>query len=339
MKKLLSIIITGLILFTGGETMAKEALTKNEQNIVMISAYTASGDLINLEKSIKKGLNEGLTVNEIKETIVQLYAYCGFPKSLNGLSTLMKVTENGNYKEGEEGKPLPKGTDLNKIGTDNQTKLCGAPVKGKLFEFAPAIDAYLKEHLFGDIFARGVLSWKDREVATVAALNSLGNVEPQLNAHIQVGKHNGLTDGQIEEILTLSSKAKLNIYGVGEPNTAYAKYFIGNSYLEGLSKEQVGIANVTFEPKCRNNWHIHHGVNGKGGQILVVTSGRGYYQEWGKPARELKTGDVVNIPPEVKHWHGAASDSWFSHLAIEVPGGGSTEWLEAVSDEEYNKLK
>jgi len=336
MKKLLSIIFAGLILLIGGNTMAKENLNKNQQNIVMISAYTATSELDNLENAIKKGLNEGLTVNEIKEVLVQLYAYCGFPKSLNGLSALMKVAKAGNYKEGETGKPLPKGCDLHKIGTDNQTKLCGSPVKGELFDFAPAIDDYLKDHLFGDIFARGVLSWQDREVATIATLNALDDVEPQLNAHIQVGKHNGLTDSQVEEILALSSKAKMKVYGIGTPNTAYAKYFISNSYLKPLSKEQVGIANVTFEPKCRNNWHIHH----KGGQILIVTGGRGYYQEWGKPAQELKTGDVVNIAPEVKHWHGAAHDSWFSHLAIEVPAdGGSTEWLEPVSDDEYDKLK
>jgi len=131
-------------------------------------------------------------------------------------------------------------------------------------------------------------------------------------------------------------KPEGGIFAIGEPNTAYAKYFKGQSYLSPLSTEQVGIFNVTFEPKCRNNWHVHH----KGGQILIVVQGRGYYQEWGKPAQELKPGDVVNIPAEIKHWHGAASDSWFSHLAVEVPSkGGSTEWLEEVSDEEYGKLK
>ncbi|HJD45463.1 MAG TPA: cupin domain-containing protein [Candidatus Mediterraneibacter norfolkensis] len=127
-----------------------------------------------------------------------------------------------------------------------------------------------------------------------------------------------------------------NVFEVGEPNTAFAQYFIGQSYLKMLTTERVGIGNVTFEPGCRNNWHIHH----KGGQILLVTGGHGWYQEWGKPAQELKAGDVVNIPPEVKHWHGAAADSWFQHLAIEVPAeGASNEWLEAVSDEEYGKLK
>lgn len=122
----------------------------------------------------------------------------------------------------------------------------------------------------------------------------------------------------------------------GEKNEAFKEYFVGQSYLNMLTTTGVAIRNVTFEPGCRNNWHIHH----KGGQILLVTNGRGYYQEWGKPAQELKPGDVVNIPPEVKHWHGAAKDSWFCHLAIEVPAkDAANEWLEPVSDEDYLKLK
>ena len=125
----------------------------------------------------------------------------------------------------------------------------------------------------------------------------------------------------------------------GNANTAYARYFVGNSYLNRLSTEGVDISNVTFEPGCRNNWHIHHADKG-GGQILLVTGGRGYYQEWGKPARELHPGDVVNIPAEVKHWHGAAPTSWFAHLAIEVPGENTkNEWCEPVDAEEYGKLK
>ena len=129
-----------------------------------------------------------------------------------------------------------------------------------------------------------------------------------------------------------------SVFPRGEENTAYAQYFIGKSWLCPLSREQVGISNVTFEPGCRNNWHIHHASKG-GGQILLCTGGRGWYQEWGEPARALKAGDVVNIPPEVKHWHGAAKDSWFAHLAVEVPGeDGSNEWLEPVDDEQYNAL-
>ena len=131
-----------------------------------------------------------------------------------------------------------------------------------------------------------------------------------------------------------------NVFGTGAPNTAFARYFIGESFLNPLTAPKSGLfaANVTFEPGCRNNWHVHHAARG-GGQILVCVAGRGWYQEWGQEARELHPGDVVNIPPEVKHWHGAASDSWFSHLALEVPGENcSNEWLEAVSDTEYGKL-
>lgn len=131
---------------------------------------------------------------------------------------------------------------------------------------------------------------------------------------------------------------KAGPFGIGEPNDAYAKYFTGQSYLNMLTKDGVTIANVTFEPGCRNFWHIHHAEKG-GGQILLCASGRGWHQEEGKEPRELKAGDVVNMPPNVKHWHGAARDSWFAHLAVEIPGEKcSTEWLEEVSNAEYAKL-
>ena len=133
-------------------------------------------------------------------------------------------------------------------------------------------------------------------------------------------------------------KENLSVFPVGEKNDAFAQYFVGQSYLKMLSVEQVGIGNVTFEPGCRNNWHIYRAEKGSG-QILLVTAGRGWYQEWGKEPRALHAGDVVNIPENVKHWHGAAKDCWFAHLAVEVPAeGGKNEWCEPVSDEEYNKL-
>ena len=131
------------------------------------------------------------------------------------------------------------------------------------------------------------------------------------------------------------AQQKSGVFAIGEKNTAYANYFVGQSYLNILTAERVVTANVTFEPGCRNNWHIHH----KGGQILLVTAGRGWYQEWGKPAQELHAGDVVNIPPEVKHWHGAAKNSWFAHVAIEVPADGAgNEWCEPVDEDTYNVL-
>ena len=134
-------------------------------------------------------------------------------------------------------------------------------------------------------------------------------------------------------------KKELSVFPTGNPNDAYEKYFIGKSYLNMLSTEQVTIGNVTFEPRCRNNWHIHHADKG-GGQMLLVTAGEGWYQEWGKQAVRLKPGDVIHIPANVKHWHGASAKSWFQHLAIEVPGENcKTEWCEAVSGEEYDNLQ
>lgn len=132
---------------------------------------------------------------------------------------------------------------------------------------------------------------------------------------------------------------ELSVFPMGGKNEAYAKYFVGQSYLNMLTTEGVIIGNVTFEPGCRNNWHIHHASKG-GGQILLCTAGLGYYQEWGKEAQVLHPGDVVVISPEVKHWHGAAPDCWFAHLAIEIPGEDtSNEWCEAVSDEDYASLR
>lgn len=337
MKKILLTIISVLFLLNiGGNCMANETLTDKQQNIVMISSYTARGDIKNLEKALNKAL-DNMTVNEIKEVLVQMYAYCGFPRSLNGLTTFQKVVNSRtDLQNGEEGKVLSKDTDKFAYGDNVQVELTGNHIKGGLFEFAPAIDQYLKEHLFADIFARGVLTYQEREIATISALSSMQGVESQLNSHIKCGKNTGLTDEQIQTILDMTKGARSGAFAIGSKNDAYAQYFIGQSYLQPLTTEGVNSANVTFEPGCRNNWHIHH----KGGQILLVTSGRGYYQEWGKPAQELKAGDVVNIPAEVKHWHGAAPDSWFAHVAIAVPAdGATTEWLEEVNEDDYSKLK
>lgn len=199
------------------------------------------------------------------------------------------------------------------------------------------------------------------------ALISKGIVDNSLMYHLTTAKKNGVTRTEMAEILThlafyagwpnawaafrmakevYAEKAEAcaeehgGFFGMGEPNVSYAKYFIGQSYLKPLTdpKETVFIANVTFEPGCRNNWHIHHADKG-GGQLLICVDGEGWYQEEGKPAQSLKPGDVVTIPPEVKHWHGAKKDCWFSHLAVEVPGeNNSNEWCEPVTDQEYQQL-
>ncbi len=338
MKRFLSIILMTTVLLTGGQTMAK-TLNVEQESIAEVAAYAARGNQEGLKKALIKGLDNKVPVNTFKEILVQSYAYCGFPRSLNALSTLMQVVEERGNKDalGKEPSAKPAGNALT-YGTENQTKLVGTEVKGKLFDFAPAIDEYLKAHLFGDIFARDNVDWKTRELATIAMLAARDGVESQLDAHINIGKHNGLTDEEVAQIKTIADKTGNDslLFGFGEENP-YGKYFTGKSYLNPITTENgVPMYNVTFEPKCRNNWHIHH----KGGQILLVTAGRGWYQAWGEEPRELKAGDVVNIPAEVKHWHGAAKDSWFTHIAVEVPSeGGSNEWLEPVTDEEYNKLK
>jgi quercetin dioxygenase-like cupin family protein len=143
------------------------------------------------------------------------------------------------------------------------------------------------------------------------------------------------------KIMSEEAFEKQNIFGKGRANADYAQFFVGDSYLNPLTvpgESPVFLANVTFEPGCRNNWHIHHATKG-GGQVLICTAGSGWYQEEGKDAVSLEPGSVITISPEIKHWHGAKADSWFSHIAFSVPGeDAENEWLEPVSEEDYGKL-
>lgn len=235
-----------------------------------------------------------------------------------------------------------------------------------LNDFAPKFAELNDDVLFGEVWSReDKLSLKMRSIVTLTALISKGIVDSSLTYHLTTAKKNGVTRTEMAEILThlafyagwpnawaafrmakevyaeeCSTEEHGGFFEIGEPNVNFAQYFIGNSYLNPLTdpKETVFIANVTFEPGCRNNWHIHHADKG-GGQLLICVDGEGWYQEEGKPAQSLKPGDVVTIPAEVKHWHGAKKDGWFSHLAVEVPGENtSNEWCEPVTEEEYNKL-
>lgn len=339
MKKLLSAALAAICL--SNTISAMDNLAKKEQNIVRAAAFAAAGNQSGLKNALADGLDAGVSVNEFREILVQVYAYCGFPRSLNALATFMNLVNErgGRDAQGEPPAPLPEGKSV-VFGAANQTKLVGREVKGALFDFAPAIDEYLKAHLFGDIFARNNVDWRTRELATVAMLAAMDGVAPQLQAHIAIAKNNGVSDAQIAEILQIvgndvRGKSATSPFPFGEENTAYAKYFSGKSYLARLTSNaalNTPVANVTFEPKCRNNWHSH-----SGGQILIAVGGRGFYQQKGEPARELKAGDVVEIAPNVVHWHGAAPDSWFSHLAVECnPQTNKSTWLELVSDEEYN---
>ena len=177
------------------------------------------------------------------------------------------------------------------------------------------------------------------KIIQTAGRNQLGEFAPMF-AHLNDDVLFGEVWNEAQPELTDKDRYQNTIFfPIGEPNDAYAQYFVGQSYLAPLSTKQVPMFNVTFEPGCRNNWHTHRASSG-GGQMLICIGGRGYYQEWGKAPVLMTPGTVINIPANVKHWHGAAPDSWFSHIAVEVPGeGGSSEWHESVSDEDYGKLK
>ena len=313
-----------------------------------IACDEAKGDLVALESAIHNGLEAELTVSQIKEALSQLYAYTGFPRSLNALGVLQRVIGDRQAKGvkvimGEDASPLNEDYDALKEGTRVQTQLVG---KAFEYEFAPATDYYLKAHLFGDIFARDNLTYADRELVTVSALSGLEGVEPQLKAHIAGARNMGVTEEQLQGIVVaLAANGLLAEAGrlaglletewpQGKSNDAYAQYFTGQSFLQPYFG---GVANVTFEPRCRNNWHVHHGAV----QVLICVSGKGWYQEWNKPAVPLTPGTVIAIPEGVKHWHGAAADSWMQHLAIhtqEQPGA-TNEWLEPVNDTQYNTVQ
>jgi len=189
-----------------------DLLNERQQAVVPIAALTAAGEIFGLETALHKGLNNGLTINEIKEILIQLYAYCGFPRSLNALATLMSVVEtrrqSGTEDEtGQTASPLPTHWNSLDVGSENQTRLVGQPVTGALFDFAPAIDQFLKSHLFGDIFQRDVLDWQTRELATISALAAMPGVENQLRSHYTISLNTGLTLAQLQHFTDILGAA------------------------------------------------------------------------------------------------------------------------------------
>ena len=241
--------------------------------------------------------------------------------------------------------------------------------RSQLGEFAPMFAHLIDDVLFGEVWNEDAIDIKTRCIITVVSLMASGITDSSLGYHLQNAKNNGVTKAEIAAVIThatmyvgwpkgwavfrqakeiwndeTSAQTEKDAYQntiffpIGEENP-YGQFFVGQSYLAPVSTEQVPVFNVTFEPGCRNNWHIHRATSG-GGQMLICVGGRGWYQEWGRQAVEMTPGTVVNIPANVKHWHGAAADSWFSHLAIEVGGeNASNEWLEPVSEGDYNRLK
>jgi quercetin dioxygenase-like cupin family protein/alkylhydroperoxidase/carboxymuconolactone decarboxylase family protein YurZ len=321
-------------------------LTPKQEALCRIAAFTARGDMPSLEQALNTGFDAGLTINEAREAVVQLYAYCGFPRCLNSLSAVGRVLED----RGKQGKPLvqgrnntliPGGKTSYDIGSENQLTLFNMPQGDLLTRNAPSdqiVNYYLRAHLFGDIFARDILDWPTRELVTISALSAMQGVEGQLGGHQAGGVSAGLTQEQVNAIGTIVQKA----LSTGNEQRIIRRpdmtagpggndHFTGDVVVRFIympdSETNVSAAYVTFEPGARSNWHIH-GT----GQRLVITEGVCWTQNEDGSKVVANAGDVVICPAGVKHWHGASPDSWMTHLALT---GSGVEWLERVTDEQY----
>lgn len=343
------------------EMNTNQSLTEKQKSIISVSALTAKGDLPALKPALNTGLEAGLTINEIKEVLVHLYAYCGFPRSIRGLQTFMEVLEERKAR----GIKDVTGRDASPINNETSKYERGKKVLGELTKttqekptsgygaFAPVIDTFLKEHLFADIFERDVLTYAERELVTISVLSAIGGAEPMLRSHLSICLNVGLTPAQLTEFSEIIKKTlgekeandtQTVVNDVLKSSSAFPKgekinnnNFTGTAYLKSMgaidSTMHANYGHVTFEPKARTNWHSH-----PGGQILFITEGKGYYQAIGEPARLLKKGDVVEIPRNVVHWHGAAPDSEFAHIAVSLnTDDGGAIWSGPITDEEYIK--
>jgi quercetin dioxygenase-like cupin family protein/alkylhydroperoxidase/carboxymuconolactone decarboxylase family protein YurZ len=363
-------------------TVTTDGLSVKQQRLVAIAAFTANGNLPKLSTALARGLDAGWTINELKEILIQLYAYAGFPRSLNGLNTFIDVLEDRRRRGiadevGREPSPWPAHKSSIELGTEIQTRLVGGPATGRYVAFSPAIDAFLKGHLFGDVLGRDNLDVQSREIATISALATLEGVDPQLTSHFNVGLNVGLTEPQLSGVTFAiddavgkargdnarhvlaqvigkrpagsrpstelptgrgsSAEARISIRARQQQlvESAPLEHFKGSVRVQRLfhasAPARASGASVTFEPGARTAWHTH-----PLGQTLVVTAGTGWVQQWGEAAKAIGEGDVVWIPPRVKHWHGATATTAMTHLAVQERLEDTTvEWMEQVSDEQY----
>ena len=374
-QSLLAVLVLAMSCFerlSGQSQPPLDTLDAQQKSIVSIAALTAKGDLTGLKKELNKGLDADLTIMKIKECLVHTYAYCGFPRSIRGIQSFMAVLEERKSKGiqdamGLDASPVPQGGSKYERGKKILGELTKAPQDQPLAAysvFAPAIDTFLKEHLFADIFERDVLSYAERELVTISVLSAIGNAEPMLRSHFAICLNVGLTPGQLTDFVetiriqlgeqeaanalrVLNEVTGLNKTIAGPAETASPTAFpkgekVASNHFTGTvwvhmfvntdTTFNINSGNVTFEPGARTNWHIH-----PGGQILLVTSGIGRYQELGKPVREIRKGDVVKCEPNIPHWHGAAPNSEMSHIAIGTnQEKGAVKWLKPVTDEEYH---
>jgi len=379
MKKQLFIVITTILLtsfnmsnIAFAEDATLEKLNKTEKALVPIAAFTAGGNIPKLKESLHQGLDDGLTVNEIKEALVHIYAYAGFPRALIGINTFIAVMDErqaqGKVDEaGKKASPLPADFDQNAYGHKVRNTLVGRDISHRTSGypvFTPIIDKFLVEHLFADVFVRDVLSHNQRELVTISTLAALPGTEPMLKGHLGIAKRIGYSEAQLYDFIKVlrdrvsghvadrsalilaealgttdpqASPKALKVTRKASPVVASSDYFTGKATVESrFSSEATGNyggGTVNFEAGARTAWHTH-----PVGQTLIVTSGRGLVQSEGETVQEILPGDVVWIPANERHWHGAAPDSAMSHVAVSEPlNGMRVQWMEHVSDEQYNK--
>lgn len=364
--------ITCLVMTAEVQAQKDQTLSERQKAIIPIAAFTGSGNIPKLETALTEGMEAGLTVNEIKEILVHTYAYAGFPRALNGINAYMAVMAGRKEKgitdnEGKAATPKPAGFDRTAHGHQVRNGLAGRDISNRTSGypvFTPVIDQFLVDHLFGEIFFRDVLSHQDRELVTISILAPMTGTEAQFKTHLEICKNVGFSKAQLEHFIEVlrqkvgaesaeRSAATLNdLLGTspplnqaksvkvtknGAPTKGAAGYFTGNVTVESRFASEIPNgyrgAIVKFEAGARTAWHSH-----PLGQTLIVVSGRGLVRSEGEAVQEILPGDVVWIPPNERHWHGAAPDSPMAHVAISDPVNDSTvKWMEPVSNEQYRK--
>jgi 4-carboxymuconolactone decarboxylase len=379
MNKLIKSILFAMAMIAttmaGAQIEKDQTLNERQKAIVNISSLTAVGDLINLKPALVSGLDAGLTVNEIKEVLMHLYAYCGFPRSLRGIQTFMEVLNERKAKGiddkvGRTATPITDKRTKYERGKENLAKLSGVRPDGPptgYAAFAPEIEVFLKEHLFADLFDRDVLTFIERELVTVSVNSSIGGVEPMVRSHMSISLNIGITPNQLKELVSvveqnvgvtkgnaakitlielLKSKgldtADINLTEEKSPTNIFPKgdlatngNFHGSAWVHSLVEGDSLNANAVGSVTFEPGARTKWHLH-PSGQIILALEGEGYYQEKGSSKIVLKKGDVVKCPPNVPHWHGASKNSQFIQVAITSRNQGGTKWLEAVTEEQYN---
>lgn len=350
-----------------------DTLSVKQQSLIPIAAYTAKGELQQLKTALNEGLDAGLTVNEVKEAMVHLYAYCGFPRSIRGLQTLMEVLDERKEKGitdevGNDASPINEERSKYERGKEILEALTGVPqsdTRSGYAAFAPVIEIFLKEHLFADIFERDVLTFAERELVTISVLSSIGRAEPMLRSHLNICLHLGFTPGQLNEFIgiiqekmgkqeareaqsVLNELLNAGVKGNSGEDTfqneswsskgslTNSPNFTGTVWLNMLGTTENGLHASVGNVTFAPGARTHWHAH-PGGQILFITKGEGVYQAKGQPARFLQKGDYVEIPLDIVHWHGATPDSEFSHIAVSLNTDlGGAVWLGPVTDDEYD---